>query len=304
MPLIMNNELPYTLITAAFNEQDFIEETIHSVLEQTLRPRVWLIISDGSTDATDEIVQRYSGKYPFIRLLRREKDQNRGFASKVYALRSGIEHLGNIETEFIAHLDADISLDPTYFKEVLKRFQRDPDLGIGGGWYAEAVNGTFGVVPGNSPESVPGCIQVFRRKCFEDIGGGLLPIEYGGEDWYAEVMARKAGWRVQSFPELVVRHLRESGTATNQLRYCYHKGIADCCLGSHPAFELVKVARRTFWRPRILGAAARLIGYFVAYLSRRRMVSDEFVKFLRKEQLRRLGLMGRLFAREGATRSL
>jgi hypothetical protein len=136
---------------------------------------------------------------------------------------------------------------------------------------------------------------VFRRKCYEEIGG-LLPIEYGGEDWYAEVMARKAGWHVQSFPELVVRHLRETGTATNKLRYCYRQGITDFCLGSHPAFELVKVARRMFWRPCVIGAAARLSGFLVAHLYRRRMVSDDFIQFLRQEQLRRLGPMGRLFA--------
>jgi poly-beta-1,6-N-acetyl-D-glucosamine synthase len=300
MPHTMNRELSYTVLTAAYNEQDYIEETIRSVLGQTLRPRVWLVISDGSTDSTDEIVRRYSEIYPFIRLLQRGKSAKRSFASKVYALRAGLEQLGRIETEFIAHLDADISLESSYFKEVLDRFHNDPQLGIGGGWYAEAVKGTFGIAPGNCRESVPGCIQVFRRRCYEDIDGGLLPIEYGGEDWYAEIMARKAGWRVQSFPELVVRHLRETGTATNKLRYCFHMGIADRCLGSHPAFEIAKLARRMFWPPFIVGAAARLIGFFVAALCRRRMVSDEFTEFLRQEQLRRLGLMGRLLAREGA----
>jgi poly-beta-1,6-N-acetyl-D-glucosamine synthase len=298
--LTMNNKTAYTLITAAYNEQDYIEQTIHSVLQQKLRPVVWMIVSDGSTDATDEIVRRYSVDYPFIRLLRREKDQNRGFASKVFALRAGLEYLGSIETKFIAHLDADIELTPLYFEEVLERFRRDPSLGIGGGWYAEREKGTFAVAPGNNPESVPGCIQVFRSRCYEEIGG-LLPIEYGGEDWYAEIMTRKAGWRVQSFPELMVRHLRETGTARNKLRYCFHQGITDFCLGSHPAFELVKVAKRMFWRPWIIGATARLSGFLVAHLCRRRMVDDEFVQFLRQEQLRRLGVIGRLFAREGCT---
>jgi hypothetical protein len=137
-------------------------------------------------------------------------------------------------------------------------------------------------------------MQVFRRRCYEEIGG-LLPIEHGGEDWYAEVMARKAGWRVESFPELVVHHLRETGTATNKLRYCFHQGITDFCLGSHPAFEVVKLAKRIFWAPWVLGAAARFAGFVIAHLSRRRMVGEEFVRFLQQEQLRRLGAMGRLF---------
>src|SRR4051812_41990559 len=117
----IESEPSYSLITAAFNEQDYIEETIQSVLRQTLLPEVWLIVSDGSTDATDDIVRRYLSKYPFIRLLRRERDQNHGFASKVYALRAGLQHLGESETEFIAHLDADMSLDSSYFREVLSR---------------------------------------------------------------------------------------------------------------------------------------------------------------------------------------
>jgi len=292
----MQNKSSYIILTAAYNEQDYIEETIHSVLRQTLRPEVWLIISDGSTDATEDIVRRYSAKYPFIRLLRRDKGQGRSFASKVYALHAGIEHLGRIETEFIAHLDADISLDSSYFEAVIGKFHHDPALGIGGGWYAEKVNGTFAITPGNSALSVPGGMQVFRRKCYETIGG-LLPIEYGGEDWYAEVMARKAGWRVQSFPELVVRHLRVVGTAVNKLRYCFHQGFTDYCFGSHPAFELIKLAKRIFFRPYVLGAAARLLGFFVAHICRRRMVTDEFVTYLRREQLCRLGAIGWLFAR-------
>jgi glycosyltransferase involved in cell wall biosynthesis len=300
MTLTSTNEPSYTLVTAAYNEQDYIEQTIDSVLQQTLRPVVWLIVSDGSTDATDEIVRRYAAKYSFIQLLRREKDQNRGFASKVYALRAGLKHLGDLKTEFIAHLDADISLTPGYFEQVLEKFRLDPNLGIGGGWYEEKQRGAFAVAPGNNPASVPGCIQVFRRRCYEEIGG-LLPIEYGGEDWYVEIMARKTGWRVQCFPELLVRHLRETGTAKNRLRYCFHQGITDFALGSHPVFELVKVAKRIFWTPFIIGATARLSGFAVAHLRRRRMVDDEFVQFLRLEQLRRLGVIGRIFARESRT---
>jgi poly-beta-1,6-N-acetyl-D-glucosamine synthase len=293
MPRLADINWTYTLITAAYNEQHYIEETIESVLLQTLRPKVWLIVSDGSTDRTDEIVLRYSAKNPFIQLLRREKDENRGFASKVFAIRAGLEHLGEIDTEFIAHLDADISLCPSYFEDVLARCHKDPSVGIAGGWYAESVNGSFSVVPGSSTASVPGCMQVFRRSCYEEIGG-LLPIEYGGEDWYAEVMARKAGWRVESFPEVVVRHLRETGTASNKLRYCFHQGVTDFCLGSHPAFEVVKVARRMMWRPYIIGGAARLLGFLIAHVSKRRAVSDDFVAFLRREQLSRLGALGTL----------
>jgi glycosyltransferase involved in cell wall biosynthesis len=277
----------YVLLTAAFNEEAYIEETIKSVLAQVILPSIWVIVSDGSTDRTDEIVQRYEMKHSFIRLLRRNKDPNRSFASKVFALRTGLQSLTLEANQFIGHLDADISLDPSYFRDLLKKFDEDPTLGIGGGWYVEKMSGEFRLSPGSSPSSVPGAIAMFRRECYEDIGG-LLPIEYGGEDWYAEIMARKCGWRVRSFSELTVRHLRETGTAGGALRYCYHQGFTDFSLGSHPMFELAKVARRIAWRPYVLGALARLLGFVMAHICGKRMVPPDFVAFLRKEQMARL----------------
>ena len=275
------------LLTAAFNEEAYIEETIKSVLAQVSLPRTWVIVSDGSTDRTDEIVQQYANRHSFIRLIRRNKDQNRRFASKVFALRAGLQSLSLEAFQFIGHLDADISLDPSYFCDLLKKFEDDTTLGLAGGWYSEKIGGEFRLSPGNSLTSVPGAIQMFRRQCYEDVGG-LLPIEHGGEDWYAEIMARKCGWQVRSFSELIVRHLRETGTAGGSMRYCYHQGITDYSLGSHPLFELAKLARRIGWRPYFVGALARLLGFLVAHFSRERMVPPDFVAFLRKEQLARL----------------
>jgi glycosyltransferase involved in cell wall biosynthesis len=277
----------YVLLTAAFNEEAYIAETIKSVLAQLVLPRIWVIVSDGSTDRTDKIIERYANRHSFIRLIRREKDQNRGFASKVFALRIGLQTLALETIPFIGILDADISLDPSYYRDLLKKFEEDPTLGLAGGWYSEKVDGEFRMSQGNNTSSVPGAIQVFRRKCYEDIGG-LLPIEYGGEDWYAEIMARKYGWRVRSFSELTARHLRETGTAGSSLRYCYQQGIADFSLGSHPMFELAKLARRIVWRPYVVGALARLSGFLLAHFYGKRMVPPDFVAFLRKEQMARL----------------
>lgn len=290
----MNEHVPlkaqansYVLLTAAFNEEMYIEETIKSVLAQTVLPQTWVIVSDGSTDRTDEIVRGYAEKYSFIRFLRRNKDHNRGFASKVLALRAGLQGLTLGECQFIGHLDAHISLNPSYFRRLLKRFEEDPRLGIAGGWYVEKIGGQLRPALGSSVRSVPGGTQMFRRACYEDVGM-LLPIEYGGEDWYAEIMARKCGWQVRSFPELPVLHLRETGTASSILRYCYHQGFADFSLGSHPLFEFAKVARRIAWRPPILGALARLSGFLMAHISGKRMAPPDLVAFLRKEQIGRL----------------
>jgi glycosyltransferase involved in cell wall biosynthesis len=277
----------YALVTAAYNEEGYIEQTIESVVAQVLLPALWVIVSDGSTDRTDEIVQRYAATHSFIRLIRRERDHNRDFASKVFALNAGVNSLQPGNIEFLGHLDADLSLDPGYFYDLMKRFQEDPRLGLASGWLREKVGGEYRTCRESSSRSVPGAIQMFRYECYRDIGG-LLPIEYGGEDWYAEIMARKRGWRVRSFPDLHVCHLRGTGTKGGRLRYCYREGMTDFVLGSHPLFELAKVSKRILSRPYVLGAVARLLGFVIAHVCVDRMVPPDVVRFLRKEELARL----------------
>lgn len=282
------HNLPYVLLTAAYNEEHYIEETIRSVVAQVLRPQVWLIVSDGSTDRTDEIVRQYAMRHPFIRLVRREKDGSREFASKVFALRAGFQMLTPDSIQFIGHLDADLWLAPCYFSNLLAKFEEDPELGVAGGWcFEKTANGSWQPRPGNCTWSVPGAIQMFRSECYKDIGE-LLPIEYGGEDWYAEIRARMCGWRVRSFPDLEAHHVRASGTRASLLRYCYRAGFMDFALGSHPLFEVAKVAKMSATPPYLLNALLRMLGFLVAHVSGRRMVSPACVEFLQQEQLARL----------------
>jgi poly-beta-1,6-N-acetyl-D-glucosamine synthase len=281
------SEHSYALVTAAYNEERFIEDTIQSVIAQDLLPAVWAIVSDGSTDRTDEIVRRYATRYSFIHWIRRERDHNREFASKVFALNVAFSSLPQGKVEFVGVLDADVSLDPNYFSVLLKRFVDDPGLGLAGGWYFEEARGKYRPCWGSSLRSIPGGIQMFRQDCYRAIGG-LLPIEYGGEDWYAEIMARKCGWSVRSFSDLHVRHLRVTGTRGSKLRYCYREGIMDFALGSHPLFEVAKIGKRITSQPYVLGALARLLGFMVAHLSVERMIPPDVISFLRKEELARL----------------
>jgi cellulose synthase/poly-beta-1,6-N-acetylglucosamine synthase-like glycosyltransferase len=282
-----NDTPPYVLLTAAYNEEEHIEETMRSVVAQTVRPAIWVIVSDGSTDRTDVIIRQYMADCDFIRFVRREKDGSRGFASKVFALRDGLQMLELGESRFIGHLDGDVSFDRFYFSSLLAKFSEDPGLGIAGGGIAEKIGGKFRQRRENRVESVPGAVQMFRYECYRDVGE-LLPIEYGGEDWYAEVKARMCGWRVRSFPELEVRHHRATGRRGSTLLHSYRQGFADFALGSHPIFEVCKLMGRIPSRPYLLGAAARLAGYCVAHVSSERMVSREFVAFLQKEQMHKV----------------
>jgi glycosyltransferase involved in cell wall biosynthesis len=278
---------PYVLLTAAYNEEACIEATIRSVDAQTVRPFRWVIVSDGSTDRTNEIVRRWAAASDYILFLPRQKDQHRGFASKVSALGAGLKLLNGDDSPFIGHIDGDVTLEPNYFESLLKKFSADPELGIGGGWIWERVNGEFQQRRGNSTTSVPGAVQMFRRKCHEDVGG-LLPMEFGGEDSYAEVKARMCGWRVQAFPDLKVCHHHKMGKTALRLLYCYRQGFMDFALGNHPLFELARVIRRVPSKPYFVSAAARLLGFGVAHISGRRMVPEDFIAYLRREQLNRL----------------
>jgi glycosyltransferase involved in cell wall biosynthesis len=279
----------YVLVTPARNEEAYIEKTIKSVISQTILPKKWVIVSDGSIDRTDEIVYTYSKIYSFVQLVHIEEQKKRDFGSKVDALNKAYNKLKYIEYEFIGNLDADISLDPYYYESVIKKFQRNAKLGIAGGFIFEKNNGKFKTRPSNSIRSVAGAIQMFRRECYESIGG-LSPIEIGGEDWLAEVMARMKGWQVEAFPEIKTFHHRHTGSAGGgSFRRNYREGLKDFSIGSHPLFEVFKCLRRVKEKPYLVGALFRMCGFIWAYCrGEKRVVSSNFLKYIRWEQMHRL----------------
>jgi len=278
----------YVLVTPARNEQAFIEKTLQSVTRQTVLPRKWIIVSDGSTDRTDDIVSRYAAEHAFIQLVRTSGEVKRNFSSKVYAFNAGYARLQGVDYDFIGMLDADVSFSPDYYENILKEFNRNEQLGLAGGIRYDLCNGKFVRVL-CAKNSVGGPFQLFRRQCFEAIGG-FTPIKIGGEDAVAEIMARMHGWRVESFPEFKVFHYRRTGTATQgALRVQFQNGERCYLLGYHPLFHLAKSIFRIKERPRFFGSLWLLAGYLVAALTRvERPVSKDMVHFLRAEQLARV----------------
>jgi glycosyltransferase involved in cell wall biosynthesis len=278
----------YVLVTAAYNEEAYIEKVLQSVVSQSLLPKKWIVVSDGSTDRTDKIVRSYADRYEFIQLHRVTEEHDRNFAAQVNAINLGFAQLRILDYDYVGNLDADISLEPTYFSRLITKFERDPELGLGGGFIHEEYHGQFKCRKTNRNNSVPHALQLFRRECFQSLGG-YVPLPYGGPDWHAEVTARMNGWRVEAFAELPAFHHRPTGTAAGLLRYWYRQGLMDFSLGSYPLFEVVKLVRRLPSKPYVLGALARLMGFVSAYWRGDwRPVSAEFVEFLRNEQRKRL----------------
>jgi poly-beta-1,6-N-acetyl-D-glucosamine synthase len=280
----------YVLVTAAYNEGAFIESTIRSVISQGVPPLKWVIVSDGSTDNTDEIIRRYASRYDFIQLCRISEDHPRNFAAQVNAINAGVAQLRGTEYEFIGNMDADVTMEPNYFRLLLEKFRRNPKLGLGGGMiYEQDVDGNFKSRRTNSRTSVAHACQLFRKGCFASVGGKYIPLPYGGPDTYAETTARMKGWNVESFEDLTVCHHRPTGSAGGLLRSCFRQGKMDYSLGALPLFEILKLASRVWVKPYLIGSIARLAGFVHSYSQReQRAVPNEFMSYLRKEQRRRL----------------
>ena len=274
----------YVLMTAAHNEEQLIEKTIKSVLAQTVRPDLWSIVSDGSTDRTNEIVEAYARQYPFIRFAKLTRAPGRSFGSKGVALQKGCENINGATFDFIGNLDADVALEPSYFESLLANFQRDPQLGIAAGFVYEESAGEFRSRSSNRVDSVPHAAQLVRRNCYEAIGGYPV-LKYGGEDWYAQQCAKMKGWRVKAVPALKIYHARHTGSASSLLGHQFRLGRLDYSFGSGPLFEFMKCSLRIAENPWVLGAVTRFLGFAWSYVSReQRPVSKEFVVYLRKEQ--------------------
>ncbi|MGH9738292.1 MAG: glycosyltransferase [Candidatus Acidiferrales bacterium] len=274
----------YVLMTAAYNEEENIGKTIDSVLAQTRLPERWVIVSDGSQDATDNIAQGYASQYDFIRFLRMTRKPGRSFGSKVIALQHAAGLLSGDTFEFIGNLDADITLEPTYFEELLGRFELSPKLGIAGGFVHDKIGGCFRNRRSNRTYSVAHAAQLVRRECYDQFGGYAV-LEYGGEDWHAQISARMNGWQAEAFPDLPVFHHRRTGEADNLVRHKFRQGRMDYALGSDPLFETLKCFERIPEKPFLIGGLARLAGFWWSWTRReRKPVSIEFVAYLREEQ--------------------
>ncbi|MHC4943836.1 MAG: glycosyltransferase family 2 protein, partial [Planctomycetota bacterium] len=244
----------YVLITPTRNEEDFIDRTIQGIVEQTVKPVQWIIVSDASTDRTDDIVKAYAKKHPFIKLVRVEERNGRDFASKVFAFKRGYAQLNGVAYDYVGNLDADIYVEPDYYASVLAEFEGNEKLGLAGGVRYDLYKGEFKRY-GKAANSVGGCVQLYRRACFEETGG-FIPVKYGGEDAIAEIMARMRGWEVRSFPDRKIFHYRETGAMNRSvLTTRFREGIKDYLIGYHPLFEMLRcIFRINQKRPWFLGA--------------------------------------------------
>jgi glycosyltransferase involved in cell wall biosynthesis len=265
-----------------------IEGTIQAVVRQTVLPAKWVIVSDGSTDGTDDIVEKYVSSHPWIELLRMPERRERHFAGKAFAFNAACARLAEMEYEVIGNLDADLTFDEEYFDFLLKKFAENPRLGVAGTPFRDGSHQyDYRIV---SLKHVSGCCQLFRRSCFDEIGG-YLPIKVGGIDLLAVTTARMKGWQTRTFLEKSSIHHRKIGSAQHgRLTGAFQGGRAEYLLGCDPVWHFCRcIYRMVTMQPIILRGGLYLAGYLWAALTRARKVApDDLVRFRRAEERSRL----------------
>jgi biofilm PGA synthesis N-glycosyltransferase PgaC len=286
--------MKYVVITAAKNEHAFIARTLASVTAQTLPPERWIIVDDGSSDGTAAIVASYARRVSWIELVQRPPRPNRTFAGKAHAVNDSLERLRSVAFDVVVNLDADVSFEPDYMQVLLQKFADDPELGVAGTPFTQegGYDSTRDSFEGES--YVAGPCQLFRARCFREIGG-YVPNAAGGVDWIAVMTARMKGWKVCSFPEKRFHHHRSMGTAEKgPLAALFSYGEKDYYLGGSPVWQLCRVAYRMSKKPVVTGGLALLAGYTWAAVKRtERPVSADLMRFHRCDQMQKLTAIAR-----------
>jgi glycosyltransferase involved in cell wall biosynthesis len=224
----MTDIAKYLVITPVRDEVRFIERTIESVRAQTVLPSQWVIVDDGSTDGTSELLNRIAVEVPWITVVQRPNRGHRSAGGGVMeAFYAGYAASTLDGWDFIVKLDADLSYDPTYFEQCFRKFSKDPRIGIGGGtiYQIEGAQRTIDA-PGDPPFHVRGATKIYRRECWERIE----PLVVGpGWDTIDEVKANRLGWTTRTFPDLQLIQHKPTGAADGSWRDAYKNGREAVC---------------------------------------------------------------------------
>ncbi|MGH2940696.1 MAG: glycosyltransferase [Solirubrobacterales bacterium] len=276
------------LITPCRDEAEHLERTLASVAAQTRPPDLWLIIDDGSTDSTPEILTRWAARLPYLELVRTRRPAARpgsdglAAAAEAVAFNQALHSVAVAEFSHVGKLDADIELAPDYFQRLLDRFAVEADLGIVGGQLLED-HGRGWQPTGGPDHHVRGALKLYRRDCLEALGGGIE--QRLGWDTIDEVEARMRGYRTRTLSQPTARHLRPVATRGGILRGRARLGRAAYILRYTPWWVAAKSAQVALKRPYVLSGVAYFWGYLRAAAGdRRNRVEDpEFARFVAAE---------------------
>jgi glycosyltransferase involved in cell wall biosynthesis len=276
----------YVLISPVHNEEKFIGRMIESIAAQTIRPGHWLIVDDGSTDRTPEIVRTYVQKYEFIELVRLASRTERKPGGEG-VIQQTLNVIQAYPYDFLARFDADLEFRPDYIARILDEFSSDKKLGIaGGGLYIEKKGRL--VLEKVPKYHVRGGLKMYRRECLDQIGSLHTCM---GWDTIDEVVAWKYGWKTTSFLENRVIHKRPTGEGLSAREIYWKRGKGEYYTWSHPLFVLLKTVKVAATGP--IKGLNYLGGFMECYLKHEERLRDpDFKRIRRKQQLRRIMSLG------------
>ncbi len=277
----------YVIITPVKNEVQYIEYILHSVCEQSLKPHEWIIVNDGSSDKTVEIINKYLKSSPWIRLvnINSHHESRQAGAKVVKAFNEGLKYISHNKYDFIVKLDADLTLPENYFKRLSDEFANDPKAGLCGGKIVLAVGNKL-IEEKAASYHLRGAIKAYRKECFEEIGG-LTPVL--GWDGIDEFTAMYHGWRVKIIRDLEVIHHRPTGNESGQLKISFKLGKSAYQMGYDPLLALLRAIKRGLAKPYVIPGLIFYLGYVIALLKKEpKIVPREIENFIKKFQYQRI----------------
>ena len=277
----------YLLISPCRNEEAYMRQTLDTVIAQSVRPAKWIIVDDGSTDATPAILREYAAAHDWIEIVTRIDRGHRAVGPGVVdAFYSGYAAADVDAYDFLCKLDLDLRLPPRYFEILMQRMNANPKIATcsGKAWIEE---GGHLVDERHGDETSLGMTKFYRVSCFKEIGGFVREVMWDGIDCHA---CRMKGWSACSWnePDLRFVHLRPMGSSqqgvyTGRMRH----GYGQYFMGTGFLFMAASALSRANQRPYLLGSAAMLWGWIKSALQRKpRYENAEFRTFLRRYQMR------------------
>ena len=282
----MKPDSSYIVISPVRNEVANIGATIESMKAQTVLPIAWVIVDDGSTDGMVELIRERTLGCDWIRLITLA---DRGYydlsgGGEIKAFYRGYRTVSHLGFAYLSKLDGDISFGNDYYERLLREFTRDPRLGVASGSVYYQGNGL--TLEKAYRFHVRGAARVYRRTCWEEMGGTPEGLGWDAADVY---QARMLGWRTEGFEHIPMIHHVKTWTKGGLLKGRMRAGKIDYVIGSHPLFVLLKVARESVRRPLVVGALFVLLGYLKAAASRESRVGSACLRsYIKRDQARRI----------------
>lgn len=286
----------YVIISPVRDEEKYLPRTIESMISQTVQPTEYILVDDGSTDATARIIQDAAKSHPWIRYVRRpDRGERKVGPGVVEAFYDGYAAISSQEYDFIGKMDGDLSFGPRYFETLFEKFEKDRLLGGASGKLFLVLDNGELTPERHADEMVVGGMQFYRKKCFEDMGGFVRQVMWDGIAYHR---CRMAGWRTCSFPDkdLMIYDHRLMGSSHKSI---YHGrirwGWGQYFMGTHPLYIIAIGLYRMRERPFVAGGLLIMFGYLKGWLTRsERYDYPGFRRSLRAWQFERLGLGKRL----------